>query len=1176
MSTSLTAPPAPSLAARYVAHDESILLTGIQALVRLVLEQQRLDRARGRRTAALISGYEGSPLGGLDLELGRRRQLLDEHDVVHRPAVNEELAATSIFGTQLVPDRADARHEGVVGYWYGKAPGLDRATDAIRHANFGGTHPAGGAVALVGDDPSCKSSSVPSASELALAELAIPTFYPADSQEIIDYGLHAVGLSRATGLWAGLKVVTNVADGASDVMIPRNRQVPQVPKLDSGLPYQHKPTSKLIGVVAVDSESSAYGLRMDLARAYARLNSLNVLESHGHRDRIGIVASGKAYLDVLQALDAMGLDASARERYGIRLLKLGLLFPLEPGVVTEFARDLDEILVVEDKRPFIETAIRDQLYGRATVPLVLGKHDTDGLPLIPQDGELSVDRVAPALARRLALYHGIAPARAWVAASGFGRQRPSPILVTQSGAAADQSSPVRTPYFCSGCPHSRSTRAPEGSTVGGAIGCHSLVLLMDPKRVGDVIGVVPMGGEGAQWIGMEPFVNTPHLLQNIGDGGFFHSGSLALRAAVAANANITYKLLYNSAVAMTGGQQAVGGRPVEELTHILRAEGVARVIVTVDEPKRYRRARLAPGTDVWHRDRLQEAQETLAATRGVTVLIHDQQCATEKRRQLKRSPLVKPETRVFINERVCEGCGDCGEKSNCLSVEPVETEYGRKTRINQGSCNTDLSCLEGDCPSFLTVVPRSTAESKPADPNEPTDLPDPIIVVSDSDLTVRFTGIGGTGVVTVAQILAQAAHLAGWSVRTLDQTGLSQKAGPVISDLKLSRKPVLRANKLGVGECDVYIGCDILVAADAANLQVADARRTVGVLSLSRTPTGRMVVDPEAAVFDIGALSARVGAVTRADASVAIDGRELAESACGGDQYANMVMLGATYQVGALPLPLSAIQEAIRLNGVAVDRNLHAFGVGRQAVLGAVRTEKSAARRSSNSRQVGGEIAALVHAEPGSDLAQIVADRTSDLVGYQSPAYARSYAEMVERVRAAEAAVASGNIPLAEAVARNLYKLMAYKDEYEVARLSLDPAVRAQIREQFGAHARVAWRFHPPVLRALGMNRKVALGRWATPLLVALRAGRRLRGTPLDAFGFSEVRRTERQLIAEYHDVIDGMLPQLSPNNHGIALEIAKLPDTVRGYEAVKLATVVRYRERLRGLRMAFAASINQ
>jgi indolepyruvate ferredoxin oxidoreductase len=1140
------APPQPSLADRYAVHDRPVLLTGVQALVRLVLEQQRLDRQHGRRTAGFISGYEGSPLGGLDLELGRQQPLLEEYEIVHRPGVNEELAATSVFGTQLVPGRPDARHEGVVGYWYGKAPGLDRASDAIRHANFGGTHPAGGAVAFVGDDPSCKSSTVPSACEIALSELAIPTFCPGDAHDVIEVGLHAVALSRASGLWAGLKIVTDVADGGRDVVVPRGRRRPVVPEPGGGgRPGRHVPTATLVGAASVEAERTAYGIRMEWASAYVRLNGLNRLETHGSQDRIGFVAAGKTYLDLLRAFDTLGLDDVARRRYGIRLLRLDVVFPLEPAIVEQFASGLREIVVVEEKRRFVEVAIRDRLYGRVDAPMVLGKRDANGSPLVPADGELTAARLLEPLARRLEAVGDVAPVQAWVA-----RQNGAALPATASKV------PGRTPYFCSGCPHSRSTRVPTGSVVGAGIGCHTMVLMMDPDRVGDVVGLTQMGGEGAQWIGMSPFVGTPHLFQNVGDGTFHHSGSLALRAAVAAGVDMTYKLLYNSAVAMTGGQEAVGLRTVAEITRMLEAEGVKRTIITVAEPRRYRTKGIAANAQVWSQERLEEAQRVLAATPGVTVVIHDQQCATEKRRDRKRHPPAKPDKRVLINERVCEGCGDCGTTSNCLSVTPVDTDYGRKTQIHQGSCNTDLACLDGDCPSFLTVVPATSngrksnagARATPAAASPP----EPTTAVRRDEVAIRIAGIGGTGVVTVAQILAQAAGLSGWHVRTLDQTGLSQKAGPVISDIRLGRNPIVGGGRLGRGECDLYLGCDLLVAADDKNLVVADPGRTVGLLSLRPTPTGRMVTDPSAAFPDTADLVAGVNAVTRRDVGGALDAQQIAETSCGSDQYANLVMLGAAYQSGALPIQLSSLREAIRLNGVAVEQNLRAFELGRQAFTAPTTP---------------------VPANPHDELERILRDRSADLVAYQNAAYAKSYTEIVERVRTAEAMVAPGTSSLAEAVARNLYKLMAYKDEYEVARLSLEPELGARIAEQFGPGARVQWRFHPPVLRTLGMRRKLALGRWATPLLVGLRAGRRLRGTPLDPFGLTEVRRTERRLAREYREVVAELLAHLSADNHSAAVEIASLPDMVRGYEHIKLANVARYATRLRESRAAFLAT---
>ncbi len=1156
-----------SLDERYLQPSGAVYLTGIQAIVRLMLDQQRRDTDRGVRTAAFVSGYEGSPLGGLDIELARHSKLLQTHHLVQRPGVNEELAATSVAGTQLAAARPDARYQGVVGYWYGKAPGLDRATDALRHANLIGTHPEGGALALVGDDPLSKSSTVPSASEAALAELGMPTFYPADSQELIELGLHAIALSRASGLWSAMKVVTNVADGGCDVLLPENAIAPVFPDpTETPGVFQHVVNAQLLGAVPVVAEESAYGIRLDVARSYARLNGVNQLDSRRADDRIGIVAAGKTYLDLLQALEGLGLDERERERRGIRLLRIGMLFPLEPSIVTEFAEGLEQVLVVEEKRAFLETGIKDLLYGTAGAPAVVGKRDEAGGPLVPVAGELNPDLIAMALARALGGRDGLQDLTERLAKSAPPKL---PVLPPVAGA-------VRTPYFCSGCPHNTSTQVPEDSVVGAGIGCHGMVMLMEPKRVGDVIGVTQMGGEGAQWVGMSPFVETEHLLQNIGDGTFHHSGSLALRAAVAGGVNITYKLLYNSAVAMTGGQRAVGLRSVPELTELLAAEGVARIIVTTEDRARYRGIKLSKGTEVWDRDRLEEAQTTLAATAGVTVLIHDQECATEKRRNRKRNPPKKAEMRVVINERVCEGCGDCGAKSNCLSVEPVETEYGRKTRIHQGSCNTDYSCLKGDCPSFLSVIPAkggAKLAAAPAIGGDRPQLPDPVTVVCEDELNVRLTGIGGTGVVTVAQIIAQAAHLTGRHVRNLDQTGLSQKAGPVVSDVKISRRPLKRANKLGEGECDLYLGCDILVAASRQNLAVARPSRTVAVVSTGRVATGAMITDPDAPSPDLAELIEPIRSV--ACHSTFIDGRQISQDELGGDQFANVVMLGAAFQSGALPLPLKALEEAIELNGVAVAQNLKAFELGRRAALGEVEGAADGVHAvEPKGGRDGAEAAALVKAAPGSELAHLVLDRAGELIAYQGVSYARSYAELIERVRVAEFENGAESQELTEVAARNLYKLMAYKDEYEVARLSLDPQLTKQIEAQFGAGSRIAWRLHPPILRALGLDRKISVRRWwGTPLFRFLRATRRLRGTKVDPFGFARIRREERRIAREYRKLLGDLAERLTPANHAIAVELAALPDMVRGYEDIKQANIARYETELDRLLTKFDAA---
>lgn len=1112
---------------RYLREAGTVHLTGVQALVRLLFDRVRHDRAHGGDPAVFVSGYEGSPLAGYDLELGRRAKLLEKHDVVHRPGLNEELAATSVMGSQLVAGAGGQR--GVTGFWYGKAPGLDRASDAIRHANLAGTDPRGGAVALVGDDPNAKSSTVPCASELALADLAIPILYPADSQDVLDLGMHAVELSRAAGVWTSLKIVANVADASGTATVSPQWTAPEIAKA-----YRHTPTSRLLGTSLAELERSLFTVRLPLVLDYLRAAGINQITRKGPADRIGIVSAGKSYLDLQQALRALGLDPETLKKHGIRVLKLGAIHPLEPGIVREFADGLDEIIVVEEKRAFVESALKEVLYGVPGAPAITGKKDRDGRTLFTELGELDPDGVATGLARRLP--EGIASVDAFKA-----RRRRERISVPLL---------ARTPYFCSGCPHNSSTKVPEGTLVGGGIGCHTMALFMEPDQVGTVLGVTQMGGEGTQWIGMAPFVEAGHFVQNIGDGTFTHSGSLAVRAAVAAGVNITYKLLYNSAVAMTGGQDAVGGLPVEKVAELLLVEGVKRVVITSDAPGRLRRRKLPTGVEVRDRTELLATQEELAAIKGVTVLIHEQECAAEKRRKRRRGKQETPATRVVINERVCEGCGDCGTKSNCLSVQPVATEFGRKTAIHQSSCNVDYSCLAGDCPSFVTVVPTGKKERRKLGELAADDVPAP--PATEKDFTVRITGIGGTGVVTVTQILATAAVLDGRHVRTLDQTGLAQKGGAVVSDLKVTAEPVEQAPKLATGECDLYLACDALVGADAANLGVADAARTTAVVSTTEVPTGRMVVDTTVSFPDPGSVLAPID--TAASRTVSLDARGLAEELFDDDQFANVLQLGAAFQTGAIGLPAAVIERAIELNGTAVAANLQAFRRGRQLVADpdALTTSPAPAQRVAQPAA-----RKLVHAAPESELGRLLDVRVPDLVAYQDERYARAYAEFVEQVRVLE----DGPTEITEAVAKHLYKLMAYKDEYEVARLSLDPAFTADLEDRFGAGTKYAYRLHPPVLRALGMKRKISLGPWFRPAFRLLHALRRLRGTRLDPFGRAEVRRVERELIEDYRGTVLEAF-RAEDADRARVLALAELPDLVRGYEDVKLANVARYREK--------------
>jgi len=1135
---------------RYKRRDGTIYLTGVQALVRMLLDRARHDRERGIRTACYVSGYEGSPLGGYDLELARHRDLLGEYEIRHQPGLNEELAATAVSGTQLAGRVGDATCDGVTGVWYGKAPGLDRATDALRHANMIGTAPTGGAVALVGDDPAAKSSTLPCSSEMALAGLAMPTFYPADPAEALVHGLHAVELSRASGLWSAIKVVTAMADGASTVGVGPRWQAPDLSDLHfsdqhRGLrAYGHQPRARLLGAELAELERSQQLTRLPIATEYIRRSGLNTITgprsiTREHRARIGLVAAGKTYLDVRQALTALGLTEEDLGRHGIRLLKLGVIYPLEPGIVAEFANGLDEIIVIEDKRAFLEDAVKSVLYGRADAPAVYGKRSRDGSTLLAAVGELDSDSVADALARHFG--HAGIPVR----------ERPPRERITLPLAA-------RVPYFCSGCPHNSSTKVAPGTLVGGGIGCHAMVAFMPQEQVGEVIGLCQMGGEGAQWMGIAPFVTQRHLVQNLGDGTFAHSGSLAIRAAVASGANITFKLLRNSAVAMTGGQQAVGELPVDRLLALLAAEGVRKTVVTSDDPARLRR-QLGRGADIRHRDDLIDVQRELAAIDGVTVLIHDQECAAEKRRKRRRGKATAPAQRAFINERVCEGCGDCGQTSNCLSVQPVATEFGRKTRIHQSSCNLDFSCLGGDCPSFLTVTPAGSPGRRPlAEQPEPSaDPAEPERLFSPDGFTMRITGIGGTGVVTIAQILGTAFTADGHQVRSLDQTGLAQKGGAVVSDLVISAGPAERSAKLGYGECDLYLGCDSLVATDGTQLRAADKDRTIAVVSTSEVPTGQMVADVSQAFPATGRVMAAIEA--RVSSARFLDAAALATDLIGDEQYANMILVGAAYQAGALPASAEAIEHAIRLNGVAVDANIRAFRSGRMV------NEAPGSPASPASRGTGASSAER-------DLAEVLALRVRELTAFQDQACAAEYAAFVERVRVREAAVTGGET-LARTVAENLYKLTAYKDEYEVARLSLDPALDEQVRAQFGDGARYQYRLHPPVLRALGLRHKISLGPWIRPAFALLARLRRLRGTQLDPFGHTEVRRAERALITEYLDVVNTLLTGLTEGNHNLAVRIAALPDQVRGYEEIKLATVRAYHEKLAELLADFTAS---
>ncbi|MFP5071162.1 indolepyruvate ferredoxin oxidoreductase family protein [Pseudonocardia nantongensis] len=1145
-----------SLDDKYLAVRGRAPMTGIQALVRLTLQQARLDAARGLDTASFVSGYQGSPLGGLDSELGRARTSLDDARVVFRPGLNEELAATAVAGTQLLDAVPGRRHDGVVGYWYGKNPGLDRAADAIRHGNLAGTARLGGAVAVIGDDPSCKSSTVPSSCEPIAQSLCLPLLAPGSVSEVVEFGLHAVALSRATGLWTGLKIIADVADASSTVDLgaldPELLGIPHPPTTDRAQ------AGALVGPAAVDAEHDQLTRRLDLARQYARETGLNRVTFDSRHPRLGILASGTGYATVLRALDDLGLGEGELDALGVRLIRLAMPFPIDRDALAGLTEGLAEVLVVEDKVPFLEGHLRDALYGRAHQPLITGRRDDRGRPLLTARGQLTGEDVARAITARLTAGGAELPEPAVAHLEVLAPPRPSriPLGITKADELGS-----RTPYFCSGCPHNTSTRTGDDTLVGVGIGCHAMIAL-DGDRRGRQIGLTQMGGEGAQWFGLAHFTDDRTLVQNLGDGTFHHSGSLAIRAAVAAGVTMTYKLLYNDAVAMTGGQRAEGRMGVPEITRSLALEGVRRIVVTTDSVRDYRGVVLDPIASVRHRDDLPAVESELSGVDGVTVLIHDDRCAAEERRLRKRGKLPTPAEKVVINERVCEGCGDCGDKSTCLSVLPVETEFGRKTAIHQPSCNSDLSCLKGDCPSFLMVEP-GTRERRDI-PALPVSLTEPEPRTGGDTTLIRMPGIGGTGVVTASAILQMAAHLDGLFAAGLEQVGLAQKGGPVVSDVRISKQPATGILRASTGTADVLIGMDLVGAASPANLAVARPGHTVAVLNTSLVPTAAMVTGRVVLPGSTEDAQVRIGAATRDPLHV--DAQRIAEALFDDHLPANVLLLGAAYQHGVLPVSAEALEQAIRLNGAAVERTLTAFRWGRAAAIDHDAVLRAVVAPEPAPVAVDAAAASLARsvAVGDTELEDLLATRIADLTGYQDAGYARRYAEEVRRV-AAIATVRAGQdagARIGAAYARGLHALMAYKDEYEVARLHLDPVEVAKREAEYGADARVSVLLHPPVLRALGMHRKIKLdGRVAGPAFRALRAARRLRGTALDVFGYAGVRRLERDLVGEYQALVRTALDHLDAGTADDVVAVAGTAALVTGYEDVKLAGVERFRD---------------
>lgn len=1142
---------------KYALLDGRVYLTGIQALVRLPIDQQRRDADAGLNTGTFISGYEGSPLAGYDLTLARAGRFLQDHHIVHLPGVNEELGATAVMGSQIVHLFPGAQVDGVNGIWYGKGPGVDRCGDVFKHANFGGTSQNGGAIILGGDDPNSKSSTLPHQSDFAYVSAGIPILYPSSIQEFLEFGLHAFAMSRLSGCWVALKLVTNLCDGGSVIEVSPDRPHIVIPNVEiDGKPFAKIQDVTFLPPGTIELERHVFYERHVAVHAYARANGLNRIEAQTGDDRIGLVSTGKSYADLRQSMYDMGLDSAALQRLGIRILRLGMTYPFDQDIVRRFATGLEEIIVVEEKRSFVETQLREALYGMAQHPRIIGKQDEHGAPLFSMHGELDADMITERLGPRL-LPLGDAPGIAVRLA----------LLDAVRGRTYDDVM-LRKPNYCSGCPHNRSTRMQEGQITGGGIGCHGMGGLIE-QTSRHTRYLSQMGGEGMSWVGAAPFSGTEHIFQNLGDGTYFHSGNQAIRACVAAGVNITFKLLYNGAVAMTGGQDAQGSLPIPKLTHSLAAEGVKQIIVVSEMPQRWNGAKFAPITKLYHRDKLFDAMNELSQVTGITVLINDQQCAAEKRRERKRG--IQPEPNVFalINEEVCEGCGNCGELSNCMSLHPVETEFGPKTRIHQSSCNKDYSCLDGDCPSFMTVeVEPGTGLALQQQPildvsavPEPTDK-----VVLDGSYTIYIPGVGGTGVVTVNALIAYAALLENKSLLSLDQTGLAQKGGAVLSNLMLVEDGRVTSNKVGMGAADLYLVLDPLGGMSPVNLDRTDPQRTVAVVNTTLSPTGEMIRDNRLLFPSEDTIRHIIDPSTQPARNLYLDAGTIAESLFDDHMATNIFLIGVTYQAGLLPLKAESIEGAIELNGVAVQQNLQAFRYGRhylhdpQTIIDRV---LPGAKTMSDERADMLERLGSHQARPYEQLLsrcghldaeaqRMLAIRVGELIDYQSVSYATKYVDFVLQVAEREAAVCTDRTALTHAIIRHLYKLMAYKDEYEVARLHLKATWRYQLDSMFQQPLMRYYHLHPPILRAMGIKRKLKLGPWFDLPLRMLVKMKKLRGTCLDIFGYAEVRREERQLIDWYRQTIELVLGHLDDGRHALAVLIANAPDSIRGYEDIK------------------------
>ena len=1157
----------PAVWARYTQDGGRVHLTGLEALVRLPIEQVRADRAAGRRVAALISGYPGSPVAGLDRTLDSLRPLLERYDVRLEHGLNEELAAGVIGGTQLLDLFPHSHYDGVLGIWFGKAPGLDRALDSIRHANFMGTSRFGAALAIVGDDPSCKSSSIPSHSEHAAAHAMMPLFAPSDALDALELGRLAFGLSRYAGLWVALKITADIADGGGIFELPATRPEPALPKFRVGDPeggrsFEKRFDPRLLPPHVNEIEYALFYERLEAARRYVYANKIDRIEVRGPRDAIGLVASGRLIRELRTALERLGLtDFTLREK-GIRLMSIRAIWPLEPRRLREFAEGLDELVVVDERRGFLEEQLRAVLFNEIDHPRVLGQFRETGAPWLARHAEVTAETLAIDLGRYLA-DRLESPEFAERAAR----------LQARTRATEREISLVRAPHFCSGCSHSNSTRLPEGAIAGGGIGCHAMALLMNRE----VRFIGAMGSEGSPWIGLAPYCDTPHLFQNLGDGTYFHSGRLAVRAAAEAGTNVTYKILYNSAVGMTGGQHPVGSKPVSELVRDLLSDGVRRVIAVSSDPELRKLSANNKRVECIGREGWPDAQVRIAREAGVTALVYDQLCANQKQRLERRGILPRPAKRIEINADVCEGCGDCVSVSTCSALLPVNTPLGRKTRVNTTLCSDDRSCLSGDCPAFLELATPRLAEATPerwiADK-----LPEPEQQPWERDrFSIYMVGIGSTGVVSVNALILRAAEHEGLFALHLDQTGLAQRGGKVVSHTILTRQAAVGSPRVGWGCADSVLAFDPIGASDARGLLQLNAQRSLAIVHTNITPTASMIGAPELDVPEVRSFADALRRHTHK--LVEVPAQELAEAVFGETLAANVILLGVAVQSGAFPLSAASFERAIRDRGVAVESNLVAFGLGRSLALDPGLSDRILADARPPSIGDEGD-PDRAHERLGRDwsrfesalsrfeasplrekLRRRTADFATDLIDYQSRAYAARYLAVLEPLAEAEAACHRGAPTLTEVGARELYRMLAIKDEYEVARLHLRGPFRRWLERHSQGRLRMRYLLHPPLLRRLGLRRKLALARGFEPGLWLLVALRRVRGSLLDPFGHTRTRRHERAQARWYAEVLTRLTRNLRPAVHAEALRIARSAEGIRGYEQIRLRREGRIRE---------------